>query len=186
MQTRPATTRQDPRSHSARPVIVYGKDLEELAGKLATIFKHYRIFGFDQVAVFEHDWELDNELSILHVPCSPEIILKAKGLEKPCVLWSTRVGIDTKKDILEFVYTILTRTSSVLLVAICATLNARFAEAIGYLVRDEEKIILWDAETVKEIQRLKEGKFPSEEEEDVDDSGIVDLQTASAATLGDF
>lgn len=167
----------------ARPIVVFGKDSAQLALKIRDIFTKYRIFGFDQAAIFENDWDLANQLYELDVPCSVEIILKSKGLEKPCVIWSTRVGIDTHNDVLEFVYTILTRTTSVLIIAICESMNTKFVEAINYLTQNLEKIILWDQETVTEIQSLKQGTFAAADEEDADDSGEADLSSASPVSI---
>lgn len=167
----------------ARPIIVYGKDCSSVALKIRDIFIRYRIFGFDQIAVFERDCQLASELALQGISCSAEIILRSKGLEKPCVLWSTRVGVDTKKDILEFVYTILTRTTSVLIIAIYETTNAKFVEALRYLSQDLERVILWDTETVLEIQKLHQGVFPTQDDEDIDDSGEVDPNTVSPSVI---
>jgi hypothetical protein len=157
----------------ARPVVVYGKDYGQLAIKIRDIFSLYKVYGFDQLAIFEGDRQLADELAIHNITSSVEIILKSKGLEKPCVVWSTRIGIDTKKDVFEFVYTILTRTTSILIIAICETVNSKFAEVLGYLTRDEEKICAWDEETRTQIAALQRGQFPTVDEEDQDDSDEV-------------
>jgi hypothetical protein len=154
----------------ARPIIVYGRDCSQLAVKIRDIFSLYKVFGFDQLAIFENDWQLARELSSFNIHSSVEIILKSKGLEKPCVIWSTRICIDTKKDIFEFVYTILTRTTSILIIAVCETVNSKFAEVLNYLTQDKEKIVIWDEETTMQIDALRQGQFPTVDEEDQDDS----------------
>jgi len=157
----------------ARPIVVYGRDYGQLAAKIRDIFFLYKVFGFGEMAIFENDWQLAKELAAYNVGCTVEIILKSKGLEKSCVIWSTRVGIDTKKDVSEFVYTILTRTTSILIIAICETVNSKFAEVLNLLTQDQEKTSIWDEETKDQISALQRGQFPTTDEEDLDDSEEV-------------
>jgi superfamily I DNA and RNA helicase len=167
----------------ARPIVVFGKDVKHLAVKIRNIFVKYRIYGFDQAAIFENDRELAKELREHDILCSVEIILRSKGLEKPCVIWSTRVGVDTHKDVFEFVYTILTRTTSVLIIAICASMNTRFTQAVSFLIQEEEKVIMWDLETESEMRSIKRGTFPAVDDEDPDEPDETGMQSTSNVSI---
>ena len=168
----------------ARPIIVYAKDHNYLAIKIKEIFNSYKIFGLDTISVFERDYELSGALSSLGVGVSPEIILKSKGLEKSCVLWSSRIVVDTKTEIDEFVYTILTRTTSILIVAICENLNPNYAEIIKSF--DESRLILWDEESTEEFNKIKRGVL-NLEEDDIDNSGdLTEQQIDSESSIEEF
>lgn len=153
----------------ARPIFVYGKNLEQLSLKLKNIFYSYKIFGLDHISIYESDKNLSDDLNLKQVNASSEIILKTKGLEKSCVLWSTRIDVDTKTDEHEFIYTILTRTTSILIIAVCETVIEKYADIINSFYENPKKLILWDNETVVEMQRIKNGFLLTKDEEEQDD-----------------
>ena len=75
-------------------------------------------------------------------PAEDEIILKAKGLEKNCVVWSTRINVDTNTEKEEFVYTILTRTVSLLIIVAFPNIQQDYNNIIKQFV--ENRLIRWD------------------------------------------
>lgn len=136
----------------ARPIIVMGKDELDVAKKIRLILQQYSLFELNDKCILEKDGLLKYHLGI-----DSDTVLRLKGLEKQCVIWSTRAPLEHKQEKFEFVYTILTRTSSILIVALFEGQHSKnatqtiFKEAIGLL--DKERIIFWDKETKE--------KFPS-------------------------
>lgn len=129
----------------ARPIVVFANDLNSILRKIQSIFEVYKIYDLNKITILEKDKELYKSLTEIKVNCEMDTILRLKGLEKDCILWSTRVGINDEKEVYEFVYTILTRTSSILIIALSNSTQDYFKKVINLLDRD--KLILWDAET---------------------------------------
>lgn len=131
----------------ARPIVVYGRNEKDMAGKIRDIIEAYGHFDLTEKCILEKDELLQNELKI-----PTDTVLRLKGLEKHCVIWSTRAPIEFKKEKFEFVYTILSRTSCLLIIALFDdqdNLDSRtqevFKEAISLLRQD--RVIFWDKET---------------------------------------
>lgn len=131
----------------ARPIIVYAEDEESAVNKLNDVLEQYRVFELTEKCILEEDDRL-SVLTNLH----SDSVLRLKGMEKHCVIWSTRAAINQRKERYEFVYTILSRTSSVLIVLLFPNdqsgsggTQAEFSEIIGHFRQD--RIILWDQET---------------------------------------
>ena len=129
----------------ARPIVVYAPDLNSILKKIESIFQTYKIYDINKITILEKDRDLYNSLSEMKVECETDTILRLKGLEKDCILWSTRKSINDDKEVYEFVYTILTRTSSILIIALSDSTQDNFKKVINLLDRD--KLILWDFET---------------------------------------
>jgi hypothetical protein len=129
----------------ARPIVVYGSTMEGIVKKVKAIFDSYSCYDFTKITILEKDESLKNAIEQQGVRCETDTILKLKGLEKDCILWSTRIEIDDVNEIYEFVYTILTRTSCILIIALSDTTMSYYKKVINLLIRD--KIILWDSET---------------------------------------
>lgn len=129
-----------------RPIVVIGKDEKELALKIRQIMQEYKIFGIEDSCILENDYTLGNLLQI-----ESDSVLRLKGLEKQCVIWSTRVSVENRKEKFEFVYTILSRTSCLLIIVLFDQPNGTgitqnvYGEIIGLLDRD--RIIFWDKHT---------------------------------------
>ena len=81
-------------------------------------------------------------------------ILKLKGLEKECVVWSTSRPLEFEKEVLEFSYTILTRTSCILIVGLTNRTQKIYKKVIGMF--DKEKIIIWDKDTEENYDKFCE------------------------------
>jgi hypothetical protein len=129
----------------ARPIIVYAATLDNMAAKVQAIVNAYRDYDINMVTILEKDEELCKSLKDLSIQAETDTILKLKGLEKECILWSTRIAIDDENEAYEFVYTILTRTSCILIIALSDSTQKVFKKIINLL--DREKTILWDSET---------------------------------------
>jgi DNA helicase-2/ATP-dependent DNA helicase PcrA len=129
----------------ARPIVVYANDLNSILRKIESIFETYKVYDVNKITILEKDKELYKSLSDIKVLCETDTILRLKGLEKDCILWSTRISINDDKEVYEFVYTILTRTSSILIIALSDSTQNNFKKVINLLDRD--KLILWDLET---------------------------------------
>ena len=142
----------------ARPIIVYAENVSQLADKLAEIVRSYTCFHLKEIAILEKDRMLEMELRkrlISGLPTDTDTILKLKGLEKTCVIWSTSTGIEHRGEIFEFIYTILTRTSCVLIITLTPQTRDMYLPVLQRL--RAERLICWDKESelrFKEVQMV--------------------------------
>ncbi|MCH5598620.1 UvrD-helicase domain-containing protein [Niabella ginsengisoli] len=102
----------------SRPIVVYGQTFLEVAEKVKQVFNHYKIYDLGKITILEKDTELLREITKKGISCETDTILSLKGLEKECVLWSTRIPLEFEKEVFEFSYTIITRTSCILIVTL--------------------------------------------------------------------
>lgn len=129
----------------ARPIVFYAETPNEFKAKLASIYQIFGVYGLDRITILETDSEIYRAMRSLQIPCETDTILKLKGLEKTCVLWSTRKDIEYKEEVAEFVYTILSRTSGILIIALTAMTLSKYNKVIDLLRKD--RLIIWDKET---------------------------------------
>jgi hypothetical protein len=143
----------------ARPIFVYAEDEETMAEKIAAITAAYgqrrSETGFDlqgrnerydtECLVLERDSDLRRKLCKHDLDAYSNSVLEVKGLEKKCVVWSTREDTENEGEICEFAYTILTRASRLLIIALFPTTRLEYKSIIGTF--DEEDVILWDRAT---------------------------------------
>jgi DNA helicase-2/ATP-dependent DNA helicase PcrA len=138
----------------ARPIIVYSTDVSQMRVKLHWLFWHFQLFElFDQkpprlkkITILEKDKELMKELnSKVEDLSETDTILRLKGMEKECIVWSTRAPIEDDEDYVYYVYTILTRTSSVLIIALFPETPQRAYDLLSRL--DIERVMFWDKQT---------------------------------------
>ena len=129
----------------ARPIVVYAPTLELIANKIFNIFELYSIYDIEKVTILEKDYELTRALNSLQVRAETDTILRLKGLEKRCIIWTTRANIEYEKEVFEFVYTILSRTSCILIIALSDNSLPVFKPVIGKF--NSKRLILWDRET---------------------------------------
>ena len=142
----------------ARPIFVFAKNDKEMAKKIVEItnaFKYFDVIDLEsdlkrRVTILEKDYTLSNELHIL-VPniSETDTILRLKGMEKTCICWSTKIKIDDKAEINNFVYTIVTRTSGLLIIALFEKIEIEYIEILNQFRKD--RILIWDAETSRFI-----------------------------------
>ncbi|MEZ4905676.1 MAG: hypothetical protein R2822_29895 [Spirosomataceae bacterium] len=102
------------------------------------------------------------------ISATSETILKAKGLEKQCVIWSTRVPVDTEKEIDEFVYTILTRTSAVLIIVLSSNIQPSYIDILKTF--DRARLIYWDSSSKNKFLELCEVDNIDNEDDSEDDT----------------
>lgn len=129
----------------ARPIIIYAATPNELKIKIQSVYKTYSVYGLDRITILECDGDIYRALKAVNIPCETDTILKLKGLEKTCVLWSTRQDIEYKDEVAEFVYTILSRTSGILLIVLTTQTLNKYHKIIKWLRKD--RLIIWDNET---------------------------------------
>jgi len=138
----------------ARPIVVYANDTEEMKNKLFWIVWYYKTYQAvdiedpfnKRINILEQDRDLSIALnSHKRGIAETETILKLKGLEKECVVWSTRIKITDLDEVFNYIYTILTRTSSLLIIALFPNSPNYVGEALTLM--NKEKMILWDQET---------------------------------------
>ena len=129
----------------ARPIVVFDKTLEGIASKIKEIFVAYSIYDLNRVTILEKDSTLSSAIRNTGIDSEADTILRLKGLEKRCVIWSTRAEIEYEKEVYEFVYTILSRTSSILIIALSENSLPIYRPVLGKLRND--RLIMWDNET---------------------------------------
>lgn len=144
----------------ARPIVVYAENTAQLADKVSEIIRAYGCFDLKDVTIMERDTPLmlaiKERLNGEFLP-ETETILKLKGLEKTCVVWSTRATIEHRGEVFEFIYTILTRTSCLLLITITPDTREMYFPILKRLRAD--RLIFWDAASKQrfaEIQKQEE------------------------------
>ena len=135
----------------ARPLLVFAENDEDMASKILQIVDSYKLFDIinlsevppRNITILEKDTSLQRSLIIKKGNIAfPDTILRLKGMEKNCILWSTKIEITDADEIYNFVYTIMTRTSGILIIAIYNNINYTFKEVINLLRKD--RIIIWD------------------------------------------
>lgn len=144
----------------ARPIVVAARSTEAMAAKIAAIYQAYGPglgqVGFDlqEVCVLERDVSLRKALSGLGLEAESNTILRIKGLEKSCIVWSTRRPIEQEDETAEYVYTVLTRGSCLLIIA----LFDDTAEAFRPLLRliQPGRVLFWDGYSAHRFLRLHE------------------------------
>lgn len=133
----------------ARPIVVYAATLDSIAKKIVEVFKTYSIYKINKATILEKDNKLSNALNQYGIKTETDTILRLKGLEKKCVIWSTRARIEYENEVFEFVYTILSRTSSILIIALSDNTLEIFKPVIGKL--NPKRLIFWDDETERKF-----------------------------------
>ena len=136
----------------ARPILVYGSSEESLASKIATIIDTYKLYDIHRSTVLERDVALLSALRSKQIQSETDTIFRLKGLERKCIIWSTRAKIKNEKEVDEIIYTILSRTSSILIVALFDDTHDIYKPVIAKLRRD--RLIFWDLETEEQFKGL--------------------------------
>lgn len=149
----------------SRPIIVFGETYIEVSNKVKDVFNHYKIFDLSRITILEKDELLKNALIKKNINAETDTILRLKGLEKECILWSTWIPLKFEKEVFEFAYTIVTRTSCILIVAINNNTQNIYKKILGLLNR--ERLIMWDSETEHKFNTFCE-KYVPEQIEDED------------------
>lgn len=142
----------------SRPIVIYGQSYVEVAEKVKQVFEHYKIYDLQKITILEKDIDLQREIIEKGISSETDTILGLKGLEKVCVLWSTRIPLEFEKEVFEFAYTIVTRTSCVLIIALTDKTQNIYKKILGLL--DKERLIMWDRETLQKYDSFCEEYEP--------------------------
>lgn len=129
----------------SRPIVVFGSDTGNLAEKIYDIFGVYKIYHLKKLTILEKDVTLYHTIRSKGIDAETDSVLGLKGLEKECVIWSTRKSLEFEKETFEFAYTIITRTSCILIIAITPETQNIYKKVLGLL--DRERLIMWDKDT---------------------------------------
>jgi hypothetical protein len=129
----------------ARPIIVYAQTLNDMCRKLVAVIGQYSEYEFQDVTILEKDTELAAALRQEGSIISEDTILRCKGMEMDCVLWSTRIPAAGKNEVEETIYTILTRTSKLLIVALWPEIQGEYSAVLKDFRAD--RVICWDEES---------------------------------------
>ncbi|MBC5836005.1 UvrD-helicase domain-containing protein [Flavobacterium sp. F372] len=138
----------------ARPILVFADNDVEMSNKIINIansFKSFDIIDLEsnpkrKITILEKDYNLTNSINRINIDIAEtDTILRLKGMEKTCVLWSTKIKIDDEDEISNFIYTILTRTSGLLIIALYSEMETKYIDIINQLRKD--RILIWDNQT---------------------------------------
>jgi len=132
-----------------RPIIVAGSE-DEVAGALRSVLSSFApllraaVSGDVVVCVAERDeWVMDR---LANPPpgmtVRRESMRAIKGLERPCVVLSTRVEVPHDESLDEWIYTVLTRTTALLVLALSERTSPELREVIAQLRPD--RLMAWN------------------------------------------
>lgn len=150
----------------ARVIVVYGETQEKIASKISQIWGEYTGRS-GKISIMERDEELRSALYKVKVKSTTHTIMREKGLEMDCVLWSTRTHVEDLEKSYEFVYTILTRSSNILIIALFNETLDEYKRIIKYL--REDRLIIYDQQTkdvFSEFCERVETELPNEEDDE--------------------
>ena len=135
----------------ARPVVIAAQDDRMMAQKILEALKRFAPYhavegALTKATLMEKDWSLFRALSSLS-PGSVAVdsILRLKGLEMPAVIWSTRIPPDNLEDALEYIYTILSRSSGMVIIALYPDVEQEIRGVIRQL--DQDWLMPWCPES---------------------------------------
>lgn len=155
----------------ARPIVVYADNEEQIENKLINILNFYSIYDLKNKCILEKDYTLTNNLFKKNIEIETDSILSLKGLEKECVIWATYVPLEFEKEAFEFAYTIVTRTSGILIIVITEETQEVYKKILGLL--NKERLIFWDKNSEEKFMSFCEDYIPEpildEDEDDLDE-----------------
>jgi DNA helicase II / ATP-dependent DNA helicase PcrA len=166
----------------SRPILIYGTDTQTAADKIDEVFRIYQLpLGLNEITIYERDGELQQALYQKNLNSHAEIILQTKGLEKECVVWSTRKMIDAKGEVEEFIYTILTRTVSLLIILIFPEVDQSYVNIIRTF--NSERLLFWDDESEQQYTAIINAAVANPDEQDIDNSDETTAQDDNLDTV---
>lgn len=138
-----------------RPVILAPKSDADLADQLAVVVRTHRSVlakGDDPVEItYAEAADIDVnrmqtllDLNKVSTKVKNGSMLKIKGLERPAVLWNTRMASKrtSGSELSEWIYTILTRTNCLLVIALSVSTPPEIKSLLGALRRD--RLLFWN------------------------------------------
>ena len=161
----------------ARPILVFGETIEQCGCKIAQAMYYFRQYALREtrVTILEKDaslekairsgWKnviakrdpkkVDTEQGLFFLGTQRDSVLRIKGLEMPFVVWSSMKNPQEGNllETLEFSYTAMTRTSSILFIAVTNQTTKENLQAIRLL--KTAFIMTWDIESKLYLKSLK-------------------------------
>jgi SAM-dependent methyltransferase len=149
-----------------RPIVLAGSK-PDIRRQLAEVVRHYSML-FDPahgskgiITVAEYDKFLkeifdrlkDSKKLPEDVVIEAASMSKIKGLERPLVAWSTQTDIPRRETEAEWVYTVLTRTTGVVVIAISQNTDARLRSIVGRL--REDRLMFWSEKAHQEFRECQ-------------------------------
>ena len=149
-----------------RPIVLAGSNAD-IRRQLAEVVRHYALL-FDPahgakgiITVAEYDEFLkeifdrlkDSKKLPKDVVVEAASMSKIKGLERPLVAWSTQTNIPRRETEAEWVYTVLTRTTGVVVIAISQNTDARLRSIVGRL--REDRLLFWSEKAHHEFRECQ-------------------------------
>ena len=143
----------------ARPIVIYGSNYEFIGYKIIWIllwyFQYYMVNPNlkKYITILEKDNNLKryiNNWSTGEWNCNiaeTDTILRLKGMEKEMVVWSTGIPIEDEEDVYHYIYTIITRTSKLLVIALTDDSPYYVEKTFNILKDNNADYIVWDKET---------------------------------------
>lgn len=136
-----------------RPIVIGGSEFE-VNKSLGEVIEYYQDFiksaplSREVITVAEGDpWIVGSIKKKLNTGSKKtfrvdnESMNKIKGLERPCVIWSTRARIVSDEALGEWIYTILTRTTGILIIVLSKDTPPGVAHYLSFL--DKKKLLFW-------------------------------------------
>ncbi|WP_340067076.1 UvrD-helicase domain-containing protein [Ascidiimonas aurantiaca] len=156
----------------SRPIFIYNKEPRELALKIKEVFEAYKSYDnrIEKVDVMEKRSNFLLSLFKVGLQREGHIVQKIKGMEKPFVTWDTLAPVNTTNEVEEFVYTILTRTTNVLVIAVSKKMITSYFDIIKEFKK--ERLIFWDEQSRKTYSSIcsrEQEENPLDEEDDEDE-----------------
>jgi hypothetical protein len=135
-----------------RPIVVSGQTEDVAKAVSAHLGIVREPLGIGRITVVEEDDALCRAIrrrwgTIPLVEC--QSMRRIKGLERPCIVWSTRQPLPGDGDLEEWVYTILTRSVGLVFIAIGPETRPEFIPVLRdlrvdrLLFHDHEALSLW-------------------------------------------
>jgi hypothetical protein len=133
-----------------RPIVVVG-DEAELARSIHEIRSAYNGYlsaesESDQITICEPDLPLARAIGGLGDHAHATTVKKIKGLERGFVVWSTRTNLGNADESAESVYTISTRSSCILVIAVDPEETSNLSREILDKL-DQEHLMFWNQES---------------------------------------
>lgn len=138
-----------------RPVILCPAHSDDLSKQLAEVLRTYCDFSTDQIGHVKLTYaeatpkeKSEMEMGLMRHGISGmvqiESVLKIKGLERPIVVWNTRMASSYARasELSEWIYTILTRTTGLLVIALSVHTPDEIKASVAALRRD--RLLFWN------------------------------------------
>lgn len=91
------------------------------------------------------------------------------------MIWSTYIPLEFEKEAFEFAYTIVTRTSGILIIAITEQTQDVYKKVLGLL--NKERLIFWDKYSEDKFNSFCETYIPVEIPDEDDDEELNALDS---------